>query len=254
LFSQGFKEKLRRMLDNVIGRPYKIEERVPGGFLYLPEGLKEGDPDVVLNPNGMLEVKSYSLAGSMSKTAEVYYQIRMYPEDCNLVMRKDNLKGRQMLRKLAPGVVRDFEMGEKFARESSLKHSNDPNLVEVDYSWMRFISRFSSAEMNEEETINELEKRTRAISEAITRFLEWRDSDERKKLNESTSLKRELKSRTFLPYWPPNYGDQKRNEEEIKEVIEFIQKYNAEFYTPHGKLEIQNGKPVIKEEEDPRGK
>lgn len=253
MYSQNLRDKVKRTLETVTSHPYETEERAPGVYLCLSEGLREGDPDVVLSPNGILEVGNDTPAGSMSKVADLHYHIHMYQEDCNLTMRKDNLGARRMLTRLASGVMKDFEMGEKSAEESSLKCLNDPNLIEVDYSRMHFSSKFSIVEMNEDEAIRQLEKRARAVSEASMGFLRWLESKERKRLYDRTSMKRESKSRTFLPYWPPNYGDQKRNEKETKEVIEFVRKYNAEFFTPHGKLELQNGKPVIEEEENPRG-
>jgi len=251
MYPEGFKEKAKQLLESIVGRPYKIEERSPGMFLCLPEELKENDPNanVVLIPNGIVEVRSGELCGSMSKKADIYYRVMMNPDDCNLVMRKDNRKARTALRKLAPGIVKDFDTAERFAEEFGLKYANGPNLIEVDYNDTRYTSKFSTVGMSEDEAMKQLEKRIRAVFEASAKFLEWDESEEKKSLYLKTSLKRELpRSRKFCPYWPPNYGDQKRNEEHIKWVTETLEKYHVRVYTPDGELELKNGKLVIKKE------
>lgn len=244
----GLAEKIRRLLEEFTGIDYKVEEFEPGctRLRISPKPLKEESKQVgvrvEVSPEGIFAV-GFPGFTRMYKHAERYYQLYMWPDE---VMKSRDPNTRKVARRLAPGVIKDCEVVEKAGREAGLKYLADPNSLEIDFNWIKIESRFKVERLSEEEILKEVEKRVKAVNEAVTTFRKWYESEERKNLYEQTRIKKELPyDRTFEVEWPPNTGDPEKDRGIIEDVKRKLSR-NHKVYTPKGLLQLKNGEIVLK--------
>jgi len=171
--------------------------------------------------------------------------------DIEEVMGTKDPKVRRAARKLAAGPIKDCEVAERAARKASLKHFGREDAIEIDYFWMAWKMRFNVEGMSDDEIIARIDRCADCMMEAWREYLEWYNSEERKRLYERTRLKREVRCRHFYVKWPPDTGDPKKDEEIVGYVRDCLSD-GTKMYTPEGQLELRDGAIVLKESKGKR--
>lgn len=119
-----------------------------------------------------------------------------------------NKEDRMTLARFIPAVVKDFNVFLKFLNEVLSKCKIDKFEVELDPYFFDCSLKFNITDMNDEQIIENILKRTEALTELRKKFREWLPNDKRREYYESTMLFPEdpFRRRFYLPDVTPALG------------------------------------------------